>query len=554
MNKKKILKLYQEAVANKQRGANDVARDLLKKVLSKKTSFWEAWFELGELNLGQSLYADAEECFLKVVKINPEFAMGYAYLGLAYYYMNVLDKAIKNYKKVLDFQPENLSAICNIGLSLLNMGYRDEAIVYCHKAIAIDKGFCGAHVLLANALSALGRFEEAYKSYNIAKELQPEDMSTIGGMANTLVKLGEYQKAYDLASPYVKAMSDNVDINIAYASVSKKMGCFDVAQKRLQDLLKKNDLNNDQYIQLYFSIAELCDKTGQYGKAFDYYKKGNDRVGRSYSEDEDRAGVDKIISVFSGDKNQIKTLEKASSQRQVFIVGMPRSGTSLVEQILSQHSNVFSAGELNKIPKLSNEIAQFISSDKSYPDCLTEISEKEINKLSYEYRQCFSEAEPGATILTDKLPHNFMFLGFIEKLFPDALIIHCKRDPLDTCLSNYFQYFSGPMGYSYKLENVGAHYLQYQRLMKHWESVLSLPIFEVNYEDLVFNQEAVSKSMIEFCGLTWQSDCLSFYDSDRVARTASYAQVREKIYSSSVGKWKNYQGQLEPLINILNNG
>ena len=553
MNKKKILSLYQKAVVNKQQGNNDIARDLFKKVLSKQPSLWEAWFELGDLNLRQELYGDAEECFLKVVKMNPGFAMGYAYLGLSYYYMNILDKAIKSYKKVLDIQPDNLSAICNIGLSLLNMGYRDEAIGYCHKAIAIDKEFAGAHLLLANVLSALGRYEEAYASYSVAKEIQPGDMNVVGGMANSLIKLGEYQKAYDLVSPYIDAASDNVDINVAYASVSKKMGCAEIAQERLEFLLEKKHLMNEQYIQLYFSIGELCDKTGQYDKAFKYYKQGNNRVSRYYSADDDRREVDKIIAAFSENKIQASNITKASSRKHVFIVGMPRSGTSLVEQILSRHSSVFSAGELNKIPELSSHISQFIDSDKLYPDCVESMSEKERNKLSDEYMECFSEAEENVTILTDKLPHNFMYLGFIEKLFPDALIIHCKRNPLDTCLSNYFQYFSGPMGYPYKLENIGAHYLQYQRLMQHWESVLSLPVLEVNYEDLVSDQEAVSKSMIEFCGLLWEPECLSFYESDRIARTASYAQVRKNIYSSSVDKWKNYEKQLEPLIAIFNN-
>ena len=231
---------------------------------------------------------------------------------------------------------------------------------------------------------------------------------------------------------------------------------------------------------------------------------------------------------------------------------MPRSGTSLIEQILSRHSKVFAAGELNKIPELSNKVTQLTGNAKAYPDCLDDMNHRAKNDLSEEYLECFSEATATETIITDKLPHNFMYLGFIERLFPNALIIHCKRNPIDTCLSNYFQLFSSAIAYPYKLEHIGTHYKQYQRLMNHWNSVLSLPILEVNYEDLVTDQETTTRKMIEFCNLAWEPECLSFYKSDRVVRTASYAQARKKIFTSSVEKWRNYEQQLEPLIKILN--
>jgi len=547
MSEQKISNLYNKGVLNKQQGNYDEARTLLRKALEKDSSLSEVWFELGDVNLRQGFYKKAEQCFLRVVDIKPKFVMGHAYLGLSYYRMNLLDKAIISYNRLLDIQPDNLSAICNIGLTYLNMGHRDEAVKHCRKAIAIDSNFFDAHLLLANALSALGRYEDAYVSYSDAKNIQPNDMNVIGGMANSLIKLGEYQKAYNIVSPYIDLLSDNVDINIAYASVSKEMSCETKAQKCLELLIERKDLTNDQYIQLHFSLGELCDKTGQYDKAFKYYETGNNRVNRSYSEEEDSRTIERIIDFFSK-KNVASSNEKETSKVNVFIVGMPRSGTSLVEQILSRHSRVFSAGELNKIPELSNKSAQIIAGNSSYPECLEDINEKEKSKLSEEYLECFSDAEAGAVILTDKLPHNFMYLGFIERLFPDALVIHCKRNPLDTCISNYFQYFSDPIAYPYKLENIGSHYLNYQRLMHHWSSNLSLPVLEVNYEELVSNQESISKKMIEFCDLAWEEKCLSFYESDRAARTASHAQVRKKIYKSSVEKWRNYEQFLEPLI------
>ena len=551
MSREKLLNWYKKAALNKQQGKHELARDLFRKILKKDPSILDVWFELGDLELQHGKYESAEKCFLKVVAGNPEFVMGHAYLGLCYYNMNFLQKAVNSYKNVLKHQPENLSAICNIGLSLLNMGLRDEAVEYCRKAISINPRFSGAYVLLGNALSALGRYEESCDSYGKALDIQPDDIRTVGGMADSLIKLGDCQQAYSIVSPYIEAGSDDVDINVAYATASKEVGEQEPALKCLETLIRKKDLTNDQYIQLYFAAGSLCDSLGQYDTAFDYYKAGNKRVNRIYSEEEDRNEVDRIIATFSENRKQDARAE-GLSRRHVFIIGMPRSGTSLVEQIFSRHSKVFVAGELNMIPELSVKSSKLTGSKKDYPECMDALSDDAINVLAEEYEHCFSEANDNVTILTDKLPHNFRYLGFIEKLFPNAIVIHCKRNPLDTCLSNYFQYFSGAIAYPYTLENIGAHFLQYQRLMLHWNSVLNLPILDINYEELVSDQESVSRKMIELCGLEWEPACLNFHNSNRVTRTASHAQVRKKIYSSSVEKWRNYEAALEPLIRILN--
>ena len=552
MKSQKLLNLFNQGVQLKQQGSYNAARNTLRQIISEDTSCFEVWFELGDVNMRQAIFKNAAQCYSRVVALKPDYIMGHALLGLAYYNMNLLEQAISSYLRVLEIEPDNLSALCNIALSYLGMGHRNETLKYCRQALKIDANLHGAHLLQANALSALGQYEEACLSYQAAQKIQPDDMSAIAGQANALLKMGQYAQVFDIVSPYIEALSNNVDINIAYAGIAKQFSCQNKAQKCLERLIDLKGLSNEQYIQLYFSAGELCDKTEQYDKAFFYYEAGNNRVNRQYDGPQENQLVDEIIHVFSKPKIEYTDSIK-TDKRHVFIVGMPRSGTSLVEQILSRHNKVYSAGELNKIPELSTNISNNKKGNDVYPESVADINNDEIKKLALMYSDCFSDADDKVTILTDKLPHNFMYLGFIEKLFPNALIIHCRRNPVDTSLSNYFQYFSGPLGYPYKLENIAAHYLNYQKLMDHWQSKLSLPILQIDYEALVSDQEAVSRNMLEFCGLEWQQKCLSFYESERVARTASHAQVRKKIYTSSVNKWKNYEKHLSVLMAKLAN-
>ena len=243
---------------------------------------------------------------------------------------------------------------------------------------------------------------------------------------------------------------------------------------------------------------------------------------------------------------------RVHSDRPVFIVGMVRSGTTLVEQILSSHPDVYGAGELPDITEITRALPGFLGTGDRYPECLPKLTPEAADVMARRYLDRLTQIAPKARRVTDKLPGNFMYLGLIEFLFPGARIIHCMRDPVDTCLSAYFQDFSNNHPYAYDLSNLGAFYRGYLKLMAHWRKVIHLPLLEIKYEDLISDQERVTRSLVEFCGLEWDNRCLQFHETKRFVGTASHDQVNRPLYRESIQRWKNYERHLEPLLAALN--
>jgi hypothetical protein len=241
-----------------------------------------------------------------------------------------------------------------------------------------------------------------------------------------------------------------------------------------------------------------------------------------------------------------------ASDLPVFIVGMPRSGTSLVEQILDSHPQIHGAGELTDIAKIAESLSACIDSGTPYPECLGELSTELLDRIAEPHLAKLRQLNASALRITDKMPHNFLYLGLVQKLFPHARVIHVLRHPLDTCVSIFFQEFSSEHAYAYDLRHLAGYYQQYERLMQHWERALRLPMLEVRYEDLVDNQERESRRMLEFLGLPWDRQCLDFFRNKRHVATPSYDQVRQPIYASSVERWRRYDRYLEPLKTAFN--
>jgi hypothetical protein len=235
----------------------------------------------------------------------------------------------------------------------------------------------------------------------------------------------------------------------------------------------------------------------------------------------------------------------------VFIVGMPRSGTSLVEQILASHSVVHGAGELPHLAWIANAISRLTPSGTPYPEGAAELTQQQLSEAASRYLAALDEIAPTALRVTDKMPHNFRFLGLIQQLLPRSRIIHVHRDPLDTCLSCFFQEFSAAHAYARTLHDLGTHYLDYRRLMQHWADTLTIPLLTIQYEDLVSSIESEARRMIEFCGLDWEAQCLEYHTSTRVVRTLSAGQVNKPLYKTSVGRWRHYAEHLAELRQML---
>ena len=331
-------------------------------------------------------------------------------------------------------------------------------------------------------------------------------------------------------------------------AVSEKIGRTDDAVKYLESTLQLKNIRKSGLSRIHFALGKAFDISGEYDKAFHHYETGNKLVQTNFSSYYYRQQIDKEIDVFN--KDFIKNLPTSSEQssRPIFIVGMQRSGTSLVEQIISSHSAVFGAGELTKITMLSDdELSVILGTDMKYPECLTVADEKTMTRLSRAYLDYLSELNNDAEYVTDKLPGNYMNLGLIQLLFPNSKIIYCNRNPLDNCLSCYFQLFSRNISWSYDLTNIGLVYNEHLRIMAHWKNVLKLPILEVQYEILTANQEEITRDILNFLDLEWEDNCLNFHENKRAVWTASYDQVRHAMYNKSSGRWKNYADYIAPL-------
>ena len=534
-----------------QQGRPDYAIKAFRDAVRYNSRSIAGWLKLGQIYLQYCEFEQAADCFRHIIDIDQRHLVAHGNLGICYYQLQRLDAAASCYRRVLELDVDNVVALCNLAMVLLDKGDREQAATLCDRAISIQTGFAGAYQLRGEIHAALGEFELAAVSYHKASELKPGVLAAIAGEANTLIKLGSIEQAYVLIRPHVQATIDDVSLAIAYALTHEFHGDSERAAEQLERLLGSPSLTHKMRLQLHFSAGELYDRMKMFDKAFSHYRKGNSYVARHYSAEADKSRLNKTRAAFSVNALARMAYTEQSSVTPVFIVGFPRSGTSLVERILSRHSQVSAGGEMPYIPEISISLCDRSGGKIVYPDSILDVDVASIKQHAKLHQKRLVEIANGCSIVTDKLPHNFLYLGLIQVLFPDARIIHCRRNVLDTCISNYFQYFSGPLDYAYKLEDIASHYNYYSALMAHWRQVLDMDLFEVDYEVLVTMQEETTRELVDFCGLQWESDCLSFHRSSEVTRTASYAQVRQPMYGHAVERWRNYEKHLQPLITSL---
>jgi hypothetical protein len=317
-------------------------------------------------------------------------------------------------------------------------------------------------------------------------------------------------------------------------------------------------LSPDDQLRLEQVLAWTFDRAGDYEQSFTHCrharevrKKLDRQRGIVFDRAEHRRLIDRISHVFStGWFERVRSFGN-ESELPIFIVGMMRSGTTLAEQILASHPAVHGAGELHDMERLVTSMPGMLATTDEYPECAARIDAPTMAALAEDCLRTLRRLGGDALRVVDKMPFNYLRVGLIAALFPRARIIHCRRDPLDTCLSCYFQDFSGIHAFTLDLADLGCYYREYERLMAHWQAVLPARVFNLAYEDLTADLEGMSRRLLDFCGLPWDDRCLRFNESRRIVRTSSALQVRQPVYRSSVGKWKRYEAQLGPLIAAL---
>lgn len=501
--------------------------------------------------------SSAAEIMRRAVQVDPGNPSYQCNLGVICAACGRLDEALASYQEALRLLPDYAVACNNMGLVLRDMGKLEEAITCFRRALQSLPDFADAHNNLGNALRDQGAAQAAANHYREAIRIKPNAPHFFHNLAVVLSEQGELQEA---AWCYQRALQIDPHFVRAYYDLSRlaAQGCHDFSVEEINHirlLAIQSGRTSLERSLACFALAGITDRPGSHDEAFMYYQRANEwrkdflrQQEACFDVEMHRRQINAVIDFFNADYFKNVPSQGNDSELPVFIVGMPRSGTSLVEQILASHPQVVGAGELWDISKLVSALANKFRG--YYPGCLGQLDTKAWRMMADSYLDRLRSLSNGSLRVTDKMPLNFLHLGLIRTLFPRAPVIHCRRDPFDTCLSCYFQNFES-INFTTSLEDIGHYYREYERLMNHWQTVLPGPMLEVHYEDLVANQEAVTRRMVAFCGLEWNGDCLRFHENPRPVRTASFLQVRRPIYSSSVGRWKRYAAHLGPLFNAL---
>ena len=501
-------------------------------------------------NLGNNLYElgrahDAIKFYEKAIALNPQYAEAYNNLATSLNSVGHLYDALKLYKKAVDISPEFAEAHNNLGVTLNELSQLHEAILSYERAIAINPEYYEAYNNLAGTFSSLGQFDKAIKFFKQAISINSDFADGHNNLGNIFQDLGKLDEALDC---YVNALAIEPDNPQFHRNLStlKHYKDGDTQLIHMQRLFT-NNLNSSDRISLCFGLAKAYADLEKKDELFKVLDEGN-----RLRKEEMNYSIEKDLNNHSLLKNIFKTSIKVSTYkpltiRPIFIVGMPRSGTTLIEQIISSHHKVYGAGEL---PTLDNLIAPIVENfllNNNSP------SEEDFKQLRKTYSNLhLSNLDKSETFITDKMPTNFENIGFILKAFPEAKIIHLKRDAMAVCWSIYQRYFpSEVIGFPYDMEDLSKFYNSYIEMMAFWHELFPDRIYDMSYEELTINTEEETRKLLDYCELKWDKNCLNFHTNERAIKTASSFQVKEKIYQGSSEVWKKYKTQLAPLISSL---
>ena len=435
-------------------------------------------------------------------------------------------------ERALALNPNDHDAINQMGRVAFERGNLESSLAYYRRALALKPDLADVHNNIGNVLKELGQLDEAQKSFLEAIRLDPN-------VTGVYVNLADSMK-FSLGDPHLAAME---------AIAAKTEG------------LSKTDR-----VHLDFALGKAYADLKDYPRSFKHLVEGNagKRATIAYDETSALALFDRIEAVFTRELIAAKSGGGDESPMPIFVLGMPRSGTTLIEQIIASHPHVYGAGELQQLNDVVLTVRGADGKVFRYPDFVPALDANGVAQIGARYvaelralvaRHGSADDIERVTRITDKMPSNYYFLGLVHLALPNAKIIHSMRDPVDTCVSCFSKLFSAEQHHTYDLAELGRYYARYQRLMAHWRRVLPPGSFlDVRYEDVVADLEGQARRIIAYCGLPWDERCLSFHQTERPVRTASATQVRQPIYRSAVGRWRVYENELEPLLRALNRG
>lgn len=522
--------------------------------------------------------------YRRAIQLRPDYADAHNNLGHTLAQRGDGDTGIASIRRALALNPDSFSARVNLGAALLLNDRAGEAVDEYRTALALRPSDPTAMTSLGKALFLSGDREGARDTLERALELEPDATEALLCLGDVHNGLGDAQRARSCFERLLKVDPDNADGHARLGRLYANLGRFEDAAnhyrrhieldpgamgsraglshmrasgdeatdtRELIALANNPELPGEERAKLHFALGRGFDRRGEYAEAFSHYATGNELRQVAWAPERHSLQVNELMDLFTPGFLESRRGWGSESTRPLFIVGMPRSGTTLAEQILASHPEVFGAGELEFFTQLATRL--MTASDGGLAGALGSLDRDAVQGLADGYLAELQRYSPDARFVTDKMPGNFLYLGLIALLFPGARIVHCRRDPLDTGLSIYFQYFNAKSHpYAWDLGHIGAYYRDYLRLMEHWQRVLPEErILDLDYEVLVDDLEGQTRRLLKFVGLPWDERCLAFHETERVVKTASLWQVRQPLYRGSLQRWRHYQAYLGPLRKAL---
>ena len=479
-----------------------------------KPNYAEAYFNIGVIYYEISQLNKAINYYLKAIEANPGYSDVHNNLGIAYLDLGKLDKAIKHLELAISFRPEFPEAHNNLGSVYQEKGSLDAAINSYKRAITLKNNFAQAHTNLGIIQEKTGKFDDALLSYSNAINHDPNNVSAHFNLS------------------YLKTFNEK-----------------DQQVEQMHSILSTDSVDQTDRARLCFALARVYEDLGDSDKLFEYLNQGNSlrKQVLNFSFNSSNNNNSYLKNIFTNLNDHNFDSPKSSQICPIFIVGMPRSGTTLLEQIISSHREVYGAGELKNLNEILIPIFQ---NQLNSTDSV--ITNEIVSSVRQQYTESLLNLNVKEATITDKWPLNFRYIGFILSAFPDAKIIHSKRDSIATCWSIYKHFFSdNANGWAYNLDDIADFYFLYEDLMNFWHELFPGRIYDVSYEDLTVNQELETRKLIEYCGLDWDENCLNFQKNNRAVGTASVSQVRKEMFQGSSENWKKYKQYLEPLVDKL---
>jgi tetratricopeptide (TPR) repeat protein len=510
--------LIAQAAGHHRAGRLEAAEGLYREVLRRDPSNLEALRLLAVIAIECEHYGQAEQLLKRAVEIAPDFLAAWVDLGRAQLERFDLPAALASLRRAELLNPRSAKVQLQLAHVLARSGRHVEAVETYRKATVLNPESTAGYVGLGNTLKTIGRQAEAIEAYRQATALKPQHSEAWWSLSN--LKTFRFEDA-------------------------------EVAEMERQ--LESTGLADEARVQFCFALGKAYDDRGEYGRAFTFFERGNRmRRGReNYDPVQTEVINERIRSVFDAAFLERHAGEGHADPAPIFVVGLPRTGSTLVEQILASHTGVDATHELPDLGLLIAGINRERGGKVAYPEAVREFDAERWAALGRAYIDATRKYRRGALRFVDKMPNNFASIGLIALALPNARIVNTRRHPLDTCLSCFKQLFARGQPFTYDLVELAEYYLEYERMMSHWHAVLPGRVHDVSYEAMVADQAGQTRQLLEFCGLPWEDGCLAFHETERAIRTASSEQVRRPIYDSSVGIWRNYERELAPLIEIL---